>query len=59
MGHADQNGGQAPLAWSKNHGATWTKANWQFAEFGLVEFINFGKDYARRDPDASAGLSPP
>lgn len=46
MGHADRNGGQAQLAWSKDHGKTWTHADWRFAEFGLVGFINFGKDYA-------------
>jgi hypothetical protein len=45
MGHADRNGGQAQIAWSKDHGRTWTYADWQFAEFGLVGFINFGKDY--------------
>jgi hypothetical protein len=46
MGHADRKGGQAQLAWSKDHGATWTYADWRFAEFGLLGFINFGKDYA-------------
>ncbi len=46
LGHADRNGGQARLAWSKDHGGTWTHADWRFAEFGLVGFINFGKDYA-------------
>lgn len=47
MGHADRNGGQAQLAWSKDHGATWSYADWRFEEFGLVGFVNFGKDYAR------------
>lgn len=46
MGHADRKGGQAQLAWSKDHGATWTYADWQFEDFGLVGFINFGRDYA-------------
>ena len=46
MGHANQNGGESHLAWSKDHGKTWTIADWRFAEFGLVGFINFGKDYA-------------
>ncbi|NLX99202.1 MAG: DUF4185 domain-containing protein [Rhodopirellula sp.] len=45
MGHADCNGGQAQLAWSVDHGMTWKLAEWRFAEFGLVGFINFGKDY--------------
>ena len=46
LGHADRNGGQAQLAWSKDHGLTWTYADWRFAEFGLVGFVNFRKDYA-------------
>jgi hypothetical protein len=46
MGHADRNGAQAQLAWSKDHGLTWTHADWRFAELGLVGLINFGKDYA-------------
>ena len=46
LGHADRNGGQAQLTWSRDHGATWKIADWRFAEFGLVGFINFGKDYA-------------
>ena len=46
MGHADRNGGQTQLAWSKDHGKTWMYADWRLPEFGLVGFINFGKDYA-------------
>ncbi len=46
LGHADRNGGQAQLAWSHDHGQTWSIATWRFPEFGLVGFINFGKDYA-------------
>ena len=46
MGHADRKGGQAQLAWSEDHGATWTCADWRFPQFGLVGLINFGKDYA-------------
>ena len=46
LGHADRNGGQAQLAWSRDHGTTWTFADWRFGQFGLVGFINFGKDYA-------------
>jgi hypothetical protein len=45
LGHADGNGGGAQLAWSQDHARTWTFADWQFTEFGLVGFINFGKDY--------------
>lgn len=45
LGHADQNGGQAQLAWSRDHAATWTFADWKFEEFGLLGFVNFGRNY--------------
>ena len=44
MGHADRKGGQAQLAWSRDHARTWTFADWKFPHFGLMGFINFGKD---------------
>jgi hypothetical protein len=44
MGHADQRGGQSQMAWSADHAQTWTFADWMFPEFGLIGFINFGKD---------------
>jgi hypothetical protein len=38
------------LAWSKDKGATWTKADWTFrrghARFQPAKFLNFGKDYS-------------
>jgi len=35
------------LAWSDNHGLTWTKADWKFEEsFGCPTFLNFGRNYA-------------
>ena len=46
LGHADRNGAGAQLAWSRDHAATWTFADWHFAEFGLIGFVNFGRDYA-------------
>ncbi len=46
MGHADLRGGQAQLAWSHDHARTWELADWAFAEFGLMGFVNFGRDYA-------------
>lgn len=46
MGHADNKGGQTQLAWSRDHGKTWAFADWKFAEFGMMGFVNFGKDYA-------------
>ncbi len=47
LGHADQRGGQAQLAWSDDHAKTWTFANWTFAEFGLMGFVNFGRGLRR------------
>ncbi len=46
MGHADEQGGQSQLAWSHDHAKTWQSADWKFAEFGLVGFVNFGKNNA-------------
>ncbi len=45
MGHADQKGGKSQLAWSHDHARTWTFANWKFPQFGLMGFVNYGKDY--------------
>ncbi len=45
LGHADQEGGQAQLAWSDDHAKTWTFADWKFAPLGLLGFVNFGRDY--------------
>lgn len=44
IGHADQRGGQAQLAWSGDHARTWSFADWKFPQFGLMGFVNFGKD---------------
>jgi hypothetical protein len=46
LGHADRAGAACQLAWSRDHAKTWTFADWRFDEFGLVGFVNFGKDYA-------------
>ncbi len=46
LGHADQRGGQSQLAWSDDHAKSWTLADWKFREFGLVGYVNFGRDYA-------------
>jgi hypothetical protein len=45
LGHADQKGAAAQLAWSSDHAKTWTFADWQFAELGMLGFVNFGRDY--------------
>ena len=43
--HADRRGGRSQLAWSDDHARSWTECDWQFAEFGLMSFVNFGRDY--------------
>ena len=45
LGHADNKGGAAQLAWSGDHARTWTFADWKFNEFGLIGFVNYGRDY--------------
>ena len=45
FGHADKQGGTTRLAWSEDRARTWSLADWQFAEFGLVGFVNFGRGY--------------
>ncbi len=55
------------LAWSRDHGATWTWADWKFTmSFGCSTFLNFGQNYAgARDnyvyiysPDAATAYDP-
>lgn len=45
FGHADKKGAGALLAWSNDHAQTWTMADWHWPQFGLVGFVNFGRDY--------------
>ena len=44
--HANNQGAHSQLAWSDDHALTWSFADWSFAEFGLLSFVNFGRDYA-------------
>ncbi len=45
--NANGNGTGSQLAWSKDHGKTWTLADWKFEDsFGYPVFLNFGKNYA-------------
>jgi hypothetical protein len=46
LGHADQRGAAAQLASSHDHAKTWSFADWKFNEFGLIGFVNFGRNYA-------------
>jgi CubicO group peptidase (beta-lactamase class C family) len=42
-----RNAGNAQLAWSEDHGKTWTWADWKWTtSFGCPTFLNFGKNYA-------------
>lgn len=42
----------AQLSWSRDHGATWTWADWKFTtSFGAPTFLNFGKNYAGAGDD--------
>ncbi len=41
-----RNTANAQLAWSNDHGRTWTWSNWQFeTSFGYPTFLNFGRNY--------------
>jgi hypothetical protein len=41
-----RNAGNAQLAWSADHGATWRWADWKFTHsFGCPTFLNFGRNY--------------
>jgi hypothetical protein len=44
--NADRQGRQSQLAWSNDHGRTWTEADWRFEAFGYPAFLNFGRNYA-------------
>jgi CubicO group peptidase (beta-lactamase class C family) len=41
-----RNAGNSQLAWSDDHGASWTWSAWKFdVSFGHPAFLNFGKNY--------------
>ena len=47
------------LAWSTDHGATWTWADWKFTEsFGCPTFLNFGQNYRGARDDYVYLVSP-
>ena len=42
-----RNAGNSQLAWSTDHGATWTWSDWRFTQsFGAPTFLNFGRNYS-------------
>ncbi len=54
-----RNAGNAQLAWSHDHGATWTWADWKFTtSFGCPTFLNFGRNYAGARDDFVYVYSP-
>jgi len=56
--NADNSGHQSQLAWSMDHGATWTWSTWKFAELGYPCFLNFGQNYAG-SRDGYVSVDPP
>lgn len=62
-----RNANNAQLAWSDDHGQTWTWADWKWStSFGCPTFLNFGRNYAgARDdfvyiysPDSDSAYEP-
>jgi CubicO group peptidase (beta-lactamase class C family) len=62
-----RNAANAQLAWSSDHGTSWTWSDWKFTNsFGCPAFVNFGRNYAgARDqfvyvcsPDADSAYEP-
>ncbi|MBV9469713.1 MAG: serine hydrolase, partial [Abitibacteriaceae bacterium] len=42
-----RNSGNSQLAWSKDHGLSWTWCDWKFTtSFGCPTFLNYGRNYA-------------
>lgn len=47
-----RNLGNSQLAWSRDHGASWTWADWKFTtSFGCPTFLNFGRNYSNARDD--------
>jgi CubicO group peptidase (beta-lactamase class C family) len=47
-----RNVGNSQIAWSDDHGKSWTWCDWKFTEsFGCPTFLNFGKNYAGAGDD--------
>ena len=62
-----RNAANSQLAWSRDHGATWTWSGWKFTtSFGCPTFLNFGRNYeGARDeyvyvysPDSDTAYTP-
>ena len=47
-----RNVGNSQIAWSDDHGKSWTWCDWKFTEsFGCPTFLNFGKNYSGAGDD--------
>jgi len=44
--NANEDGEHCQLAWSRDHGRSWTWSDWRFEEFGYCTFLNLGRNYA-------------
>lgn len=44
--HADEQGGQAQLAWSEDNLRSLRMSDWKFPDFGICSFINYGQNYS-------------
>ena len=54
-----RNAGNSQLAWSSDHGRTWTWADWKFTNsFGCPTFVNFGREYEGNSDGFAYVLSP-
>jgi hypothetical protein len=54
-----RNAGNSQLAWSADHGRSWTWADWKFTNsFGCPTFVNFGRDNAGSRDGFAYVLSP-
>jgi len=54
-----RNVGNSQVAWSADHGKTWTWCDWKFAvSFGCPTFLNFGRNYAGARDDFGYIYSP-
>lgn len=49
--NANRQGEQSQLAWSENHGQTWSESDWRFEAIGYPTFLNFGQNYAGAQDD--------
>ena len=54
-----RNPANSQLAWSTDHGATWTWSDWKFTEsFGCPTFLNFGQNYGGARDEYAYLVSP-